>query len=114
MTKTTSTGTFNWDDIKMTDFYKFDTIGQTLAGVVTDVGMTQFDSGDLAPQIVLTQDGTGNEVVLTAGQADLKRKLKSANVQRGTHVTITYTGDAPAGKFTAKRFSVEVTDSIPF
>jgi hypothetical protein len=106
---------FDYNNVKISDFYSFETVGQDLTGKVTDVRLAEMPSHDLVLQLDILPEGQEKEVTLTCGPQDLRRKVKGANVQPGDVVKIVYTGGkTTGGGYTAKLFTVDVLDKIPF
>lgn len=101
-----------WDDPEIRqggDFFKFDQVGDSIAGTISAVKKHRFDDGKVAMQLHLTlADGT--ERTVTAGQVRLAAALAEQRPDTGDHISITYTQkEARAGGKTLKHFEVIVT-----
>lgn len=101
-----------WDDPDLRvggEFFKFDNVGDSIAGTVNAVRAHRFDDGSVAPQVMLTTDD-GEEKTVTAGQVRLKAALAEQRPEAGDHISITFTeSEKRAGGKTLKHFDVNVT-----
>lgn len=108
-----------WDDPDLkvnSDFVKFETVGDKVAGTITAIRKHRFDDNSVAAQILLTTDD-GEEKTLTAGQVRLKLALAEARPEVGDHITVTLTQvEKRGGGKTLKHFDVKVKpgDKPPF
>ena len=101
-----------WDDPDLRvggEFFKFDNVGDSIAGTVNAVRAHRFDDGSVAPQVMLTTDD-GEEKTVTAGQVRLKAALAEQRPEAGDHISVTFTeNEKRAGGKTLKHFDVKVT-----
>ena len=101
-----------WDDPDLRvggEFFKFDNVGDSIAGTVNAVRAHRFDDGSVAPQVMLTTDD-GEEKTVTAGQVRLKAALAEKRPEAGDRISITFTeNEKRAGGKTLKHFNVDVT-----
>lgn len=99
-----------WDDPSLRvggDYVKFDNIGDSVSGVVVNVGMHRWDDGSVSPQIVL--DTVDGEKTITAGQIRLKVALAEKRPEIDDTLTIKLTDiEKRAGGKTLKHFEVTV------
>jgi hypothetical protein len=106
-----------WDDAELRvggTFVKFDTPGDTVCGVINAIRKHRFDDGSVAPQILLTDDTTGEERTISAGQVRLKAALAEQRPEVGDRITITFTRqERRAGGKTLKHFEVKLTRAQP-
>lgn len=86
------------------EYVKFETPGDTVTGIVSEIRRHTWDDGSASPQVVFA-DGRS----VTAGQVQLKALLASQRPLPGDELTITFTGiePRPGGK-TLKLFDVTV------
>lgn len=100
-----------WDDPEIRqggDFFKFDQVGDTIAGTITAIKKHRFDDGKVAMQLHLTTDD-GSERTVTAGQVRLAAALAEQRPDVGDHIAMTYTQkEARAGGKTLKHFEVAI------
>lgn len=100
-----------WDDPDLRvggEFFKFDNVGDSIAGTINAVRAHRFDDGSVAPQVMLTTDD-GEEKTVTAGQVRLKAALAEQRPEAGDRITITFTeNEKRAGGKTLKHFDVNV------
>ena len=99
-----------WDDpelAQVSEYVKFENIGDTVSGCVLSVIAHRFDDGKVVPKIILeTDDG---EIALTAGQVRLKAALADQRPEPGDTITVTLTDiEKRAGGKTLKHFDVVV------
>lgn len=102
-----------WDDPDLAggDFYRFDNAGDKAAGTITRIGKYTFEGSDRpVPQLTLKDDATGEDMVLTAKQMQLKAKLQELRPGVGDHLTVDFTHEEKrdGGKKTLKCFTVVV------
>lgn len=109
-----STTNFDWNEYEQpTEFpdrFKFDAPGQSIAGTITRIRVTDFGgTGEKTPELWLTKDD-GAEVSITASQAFLRSALAEKKPQTGDRIAIVYTGNGQAkpGKSAPKLFDVQV------
>lgn len=101
-----------WDspelNIPSKKYVNFDVIGDSAEGVVTDVGLQNWNDGTFAPKITLSDEA--GEKIITAGQIRLKIALAEKRPEVGDYlkVSLTHIEDRGAGKM-LKHFQVEVT-----
>jgi hypothetical protein len=91
------------------DFVKFEEIGDSVVGTITEIGAHTFPAdGDKparrVPKLSLTTED-GEERTLTAGQTHLGRQLAEKRPAVGDKLSVSYVGD----KGRMKVFKVEVT-----
>lgn len=100
-----------WDDPELRvggDFFKFNDVGDSIAGVISVIRAQRWDDGKVDPQIILTTDD-GEERTVTAGQIRLKTALAEQRPEAGDHIAITLTDiEKRAGGKTLKHFEVVV------
>lgn len=99
-----------WDEPGMKvggDYIKFENVGDTVTGKITNIGAHRWEDGSVSPQVTLeTQDG---EKTITAGQIRLKAALAEKRPNVGDVITITFTEiEKRAGGKTLKHFDVKV------
>ena len=78
-----------WDDPDLRvggDYVKFEKVGDSVAGTVSAVRAHRFESGDVAPQVLLTTDA-GEEKTVTGGAIRLKAALAEQRPEPGDHIT---------------------------
>ena len=101
-----------WDNAEMqvnSDYVKFETPGQSVTGIVSNIGIHRWDDGTTSPQITLDVDGETKTV--TAGQIGLKALLAEVRPEVGELLTVTFTGvEKRAGGKTLKKWEVTVAD----
>lgn len=100
-----------WDELpaEANNFVSFTTVGDTVSGVITQLGIKKWDDGSVSPQLNLTCDD-GEDRTLTAGQIRLKSALRDARPEVGDHIKVTLTAiDKRAMGKTLKVFDVVVT-----
>lgn len=101
----------HWDDPDLkadAEFFKFDQVGDSIAGTITKIGKHKFDDGKVATQLGLTT-AEGREWTVTAGQVRLAAALQEQRPEVGDHISITYTQKEPRpGGKTLKHFEVKV------
>lgn len=97
-----------WDDIPSGDFYQWENPGEVLTGdVIAKIIDKDFNQNPCPGLTIRTDDG--EEVRLTAGQAQLKAKLLEAKPAVGDRIKITFTGiEKRSGGKTLKNFEVVV------
>lgn len=99
-----------WDNAEMqvnSDYIKFETPGQSVTGMITNIGIHRWDDGTTSPQITLDVDGETKTV--TAGQIGLKALLAEVRPEVGEVLTVTFTGvEKRAGGKTLKKWDVSV------
>lgn len=100
-----------WEDKELLDslsggaFFKFETPGDSIQGTITEQDLKRWPDGKLDPQLTInTEQGS---MVVTAGQAQLKRKLAGIAPEPGDWIAIEYVGEKSiAGGKAAKQFEV--------
>jgi len=101
-----------WDDPEIavaSDYVKFETVGDSVAGNILAVQVHRFDDGKVAPKLIIETDD-GDEKALTAGQVRLRAALAEQRPEAGDHITVTLTEiEKRAGGKTLKHFDVQVT-----
>jgi hypothetical protein len=86
--------------------FKFDTIGGSIAGTITNIRRAEFD-GRGVPELWLdTDDG---ETSVLCGQANLMTQLLDLRPSVGDRIAIVYTGQRKAKLGMAKIFEVALT-----
>lgn len=97
-----------WDDIPKGDFWTWENPGEFLAGDIISKTIDEDFNGKPAPCLGIRQDD-GTEVLLTAGQAQLKAKLLEAKPAVGDRIKITFTQvEKRGGGKTLKHFEVQL------
>ena len=97
-----------WDGLPSGAYAKWENVGDTIVGDVIGKGLGTDLQGQPIPQIVLRTD-SGDEVTVSASQAQLKSKLMEARPNVGDRVKITYTkSEKRDGGKTLKHFDVVV------
>lgn len=103
-----------WDDPDLRvggDYVKFNQVGDSVAGIVSAVRAHRFESGDVAPQVLLTTDA-GEEKTVTGGAIRLKAALAEQRPEPGDHITITLSDEEKrAGGKTLRHWDVKVNRS---
>ena len=104
-----------WDDpgiAQNSDYIKFENSGDTVTGVIVDIGIQTWADGSKSPKLVLrTKDG---DRVLTASQVQLKNKMAELRPETGDTIKVTLTGvDKLQGGKTMKKFDVAVKKGKP-
>ena len=90
------------------DYWKWETIGQTLVGTITTKRAGTDFNGNPCPEMDIATDD-GDTVTLSAEQAMLKRLVLDANPQIGDRIAISFTGEEKTAKGgTMKVFEVAV------
>lgn len=85
--------------------FKFDTVGVSIAGTITNVRRAEFD-GKAVPELwIMTDDG---EMSVLCGQANLMTQLLEHRPLVGDRIAIVYTGQRKAKLGMAKLFDVVV------
>jgi hypothetical protein len=100
-----------WDSPELNiskKYANFEAIGDSVEGVVTEVGLQTWSDGTFAPKITLSNDS--DEKIITAGQIRLKIALTEKRPEVGDYlkVSLTHIEDRGAGKM-LKHFEVDVT-----
>lgn len=75
-----------WDDPELRaggEFVKLEAKGDTISGVISALRSHRFDDGSVVPQVLFTDDTTGEERTWTAGQIQAKRKLAELRPEAG-------------------------------
>lgn len=99
-----------WDSLPSGDYFKFEEPGDAVVGDVIGIGIGEDFNGNPAPQVVVRQDD-GQDVTVTAGQAQLKAKLMAARPKVGDRIKMEYTQkEQRAGGKTLKHFDVVVKE----
>jgi hypothetical protein len=93
-------GTGEWPDP-----FKFDTIGVSIAGTITNVRKAEFDGKGVPELWIQTDDG---ERSVLCGQANLMTQLLEHRPLVGDRIAIVYTGQRKAKLGMAKLFDVVV------
>jgi hypothetical protein len=99
-----------WDEpgiAIVSDYVKFENVGDTVSGVIIDLGIQTWQDGSKSPKLTLrTADG---DKVLTASQFQLKQKMAELRPEVGDSIKVTLEGveKLQAGK-TMKVFNVAV------
>lgn len=100
-----------WDDPEIRqggEFFKFNQVGDRIAGTINAIRTHRFEDGKVAPQILLTTD-EGDERTLTVGQVRLKAALAEQRPEPGDHLTVTFTqNEKRTGGKTLKHFEVQI------
>lgn len=105
-----------WDEFSAGgDFVEFNAVGDTFAGIIRNIGVKVWDDGKKSPQLTMTPDGGGEDMVLTASWVMLVSALKREAPAVGDHLRVTLTGIGAKPKET-REWKVEVTragSSVP-
>lgn len=97
-----------WADIPAGDFYVWENPGEVLTGDVIAKIIDKDFNGGPCPGLTIRLDD-GEEIRLTAGQAQLKAKLLEAKPQVGDRIRIAFTGiEKRSGGKTLKQFEVSI------
>lgn len=101
-----------WDDPALTitdSFYKFETVGDSAAGVIRSVGRKEWPDGKIDAELILKDDADGEDKTLTIGTIRLKEKFVSLRPGVGDHVSVKLTSiePRPGGK-SMKHYDVTV------
>jgi len=97
-----------WDNIPSGDFVQWEEVGQSLVGDIISKGVSKDFNDNPAPELGIRQDD-GTEVLVTAGQAQLKAKLLEARPNVGDRIKITFTQlEKRGGGKTLKHFDVVI------
>lgn len=99
-----------WDQFAGSDeYFKFNEIGDSVAGEVVTVTVKQWQDGKESPQLLLKLDD-GTTTTVTAGPVMLQRALAEQRPRPGDRVAIAYTGvgEAQPGRSAPKLFDVAV------
>lgn len=100
-----------WDDPDIDTgggYFRFDNPGDKVAGHITAMSIRRFQDGQASPQLTFAADGTGEEVIVTAGSAELKGKLRDARPAVGDWVSIELTALTPKpGRSPQKHWEVQ-------
>lgn len=104
-----------WDEpgiAVVSDYIKFEEVGDTVTGVIIDLGVQVWQDGSKSPKLTL-RTATGDKV-LTASQVQLKTKMAELRPEIGDTIKVTLDGveKLNAGK-TMKMFSVAVKKASP-
>ena len=102
-----------WDSPELNiskKYVNFENIGDSVEGVVTEVGLQNWSDGTFAPKITLSNNL--DEKIITAGQIKLKIALTEKRPEVGDYLKVTLTNieDRGSGKM-LKHFQVDVTKS---
>ncbi len=97
-----------YDQLPKGAFAKFTTIGDKVVGDVTGVAIGEDFNGKPCPQLTIVEDD-GNEVIVTAGQANLKAQIIEKRVEVGDRISIRLDSEVPRTKGSLKVFEVKVT-----
>lgn len=99
-----------WDDPAIaanSDYIKFENTGDTVTGVIVDIGIQTWQDGSKSPKLVL-RTATGDRV-LTASQVQLKNKMAELRPNIGDTIKVTLVGvEKLNGGKTMKKFDVVV------
>ena len=104
-----------WDEpgiAVVSDYVKFEKEGDTITGVIIDLGIQTWQDGSKSPKLTLrTADG---DKVLTASQVQLKTKMAELRPEIGDTIKVTLDGvEKLQGGKTMKKFSVAVKKGTP-
>lgn len=99
-----------WDEpgiAIVSDYVKFENVGDTVSGVIIDLGIQTWQDGSKSPKLTLrTADG---DKVLTASQFQLKQKMAELRPEVGDSIKVTLEGvEKLQGGKTMKVFNVAV------
>lgn len=101
-----------WDDPDMqdsSDYVKFETVGDSVAGRIVSIGKHEFPDGKIAAKLLIDV-GDGEIRTMTAGQFRLAAALRDHRPNVGDTIAVKFTSveKLAAGK-TLKHFDVKVT-----
>lgn len=118
-------GGIDWDEFnsptdgEFPDSFKFDTVGKSIAGTISNLRVTDFGgTADKSPELWITKDD-GEQLSVVATQTRLKQLLAQERPNVGDRIAIVYTGDGERTKpgfNPPKQFDVVVkraADSTP-
>lgn len=99
-----------WDEpgiAIVSDYVKFENVGDSISGVIIDLGIQTWQDGSKSPKLTLrTADG---DKVLTASQVQLKQKMAELRPEVGDQIKVTLEGvEKLQGGKTMKKFAVSV------
>lgn len=101
-----------WDDedLQLGTYVKFEKIGDLVSGGITAIEKTSFTDSKtgkvkIVPQLSITTDD-GEDVILTAGQVDLRIQLLEARPQVGDHIVVELLNQPRPGE--QKKFNVSI------
>jgi hypothetical protein len=101
-----------WDDpdLQLGTYVKFEQSGDAVSGGITAIEKTSFTDTKtkkvkVVPQLFITTDD-GEEVILTAGQVDLRIKFLENRPQVGDHIYVELLNDPKPGE--QKKFEVQI------
>lgn len=99
--------TFSWDEFKTEGaFVKFETVGDSIAGTVTDVRPGTDFNGNPCPELELTTPD-GEVRILSCGQANLKHQMLEIRPNVGDTLVVTYSHQEKAALGMRKMFKIE-------
>jgi hypothetical protein len=103
-----------WDNPELNGnkkYVNFDVPGDSVAGLVTGIGIQNWNDGTIAPRIELSTE-SGHQTI-TAGQIRLKIALSEKRPEVGDYLTVRLTNieDRGNGKF-LKHFDVLVDKNV--
>jgi len=104
-----------WDEpgiAIVSDYIKFEEVGDTVTGVIIDLGVQVWQDGSKSPKLTLRTATV--DKVLTASQVQLKTKMAELRPEIGDTIKVTLDGveKLSLGK-TMKMFSVAVKKASP-
>lgn len=102
---------FDWSTVYVpgeTSYFKFDEIGDSVAGVVcAKPRKVKFENREHEVVVIDIQPRDGESVSVVCGNVDLARQVKGLKVQKGDKLAIKFTGREPNGRGgTMHRFAV--------
>jgi hypothetical protein len=101
-----------WDDPELRaggEFVKLENKGDRISGVINAIRSHRFEDGSVVPQVLFTDDTTGEERTWTAGQIQAKRKLAELRPEAGDWFAAELVDvEKRAGGKTLKHINVEV------
>jgi hypothetical protein len=75
-----------WDDPELREggeFAKLENKGDKISGLITAIRSHKFEDGKVVPQVLFTDDNTGEDRTWTAGQVQAKAKLAQLRPEAG-------------------------------
>lgn len=98
------------EDLQLGTYVKFEKAGDTVSGGITAMEKTSFTDSKtgkvkIVPQLSITTD-EGDEVILTAGQVDLRIQLLEARPRVGDHIYVELLNQPKPGE--QKKFNVQI------
>ena len=97
----------DWDSMDSSPYVKWDTIGDTISGTITDISVGQDFNGNPCPVLgITTTEGEGR--ILSCGQANLKQQMIALKPNVMQTITVTFSSEEKATKGMRKVFTIEL------